>query len=197
MCRLLGWVAREGLSLREVLGEDSFVAFAQLSRIHADGWGVAHAAGDVLEVERSTTNASADPAFAAVATRVSARAGLAHLRWASPGLPVVLCNAHPFRYERTAFAHNGGIYPLDRVGELLEPDWRERLSGTTDSEHYFLAVMAELAASGDDLPTALGRVLRRITTGYAPSSLNAMFLAPEALYVVNCHDASIQPVLPP
>jgi predicted glutamine amidotransferase len=201
MCRLLGWVARDGLSLRDVLGEESFVAFAQLSRIHADGWGVAYADANGtagrLEVERSTTNASADPAFTAVATGAVARAGLAHLRWASPGLPVELCNAHPFRWGQTAFAHNGGIYPFDRVGELLSDSWRAHLTGTTDSEHFFLAVMAEMTDSGDDLPTALPRVMRRIAAGFSPSSLNAMFLAPEALYVVNCHDPSIRPVLPP
>jgi predicted glutamine amidotransferase len=197
MCRLLGWVARDGLSLWDVLGEESFVAFAQLSRIHADGWGLAYEAGDGVAVERSTTNASADPGFTEVATDVATRAGLAHLRWASPGLPVELCNAHPFRWGNTAFAHNGGIYPLDRVGELLTAPWRDRLGGTTDSEHYFLAVMAEMADSGSDLPTALGRVLARLTDEYAPSSLNSIFLAPEALYVVNCHDASIKPELPP
>jgi predicted glutamine amidotransferase len=196
MCRLLGWVARDGLSLRDVLGEESFVAFAQLSRIHADGWGLAYDAGDRLEVERSTSNASADPAFAAVATDVRARAGLAHLRWASPGLPVELCNAHPFHHEGTAFAHNGGIYPFERIGELLDGTWRGRLTGTTDSEHYFLAVLAEMAVSGDDLPTALPRVLQRIADEYSPSSLNAMFLAPEAVYVVNAHDESVKPVLP-
>jgi predicted glutamine amidotransferase len=197
MCRLLGWVAGEGLSLRDLLGEESFVAFAQLSRIHADGWGVAYAAGDTLAVERSTTNASADPAFAAVATDVTSHAGLAHLRWASPGLPVELCNAHPFQFGQTAFAHNGGIYPLDRVDELVPEGWRARLTGTTDSERYFLAVMAEMAATGDPLPTALPRVLRRITEQFTPSSLNAIFLAPEALYVVNCHDDSIRPDLSP
>jgi predicted glutamine amidotransferase len=197
MCRLLGWVAGDGLSLREILGEESFVAFAQLSRIHADGWGLAYAAGDTLEVERSTTNASADPAFTKVATGVSSRAGLAHLRWASPGLPVELCNAHPFRFGEYAFAHNGGIYPLERVGDLLDDEWRGRLTGSTDSEHYFLALMAEMAESGDDLPTALPRVLRRIAERYTPSSLNAMILGPDALYVVNCHDDSIRPVLPP
>jgi predicted glutamine amidotransferase len=197
MCRLLGWVAQEGRSLRDVLGEESFVAFAQLSRIHADGWGLAYAAGDTLEVRRSTTNASSDPAFAAVATEVVTPAGLAHLRWASPGLPVELCNAHPFRFGEYTFAHNGGVYPFERIGELLSEEWRARLTGTTDSEHYFLAVMAEMAASGDDLPTALPRVLRRITETFTPSSLNAMILGPEALYVVNCHDDSIRPVLPP
>jgi predicted glutamine amidotransferase len=197
MCRLLGWVAREGRSLRDVLGEESFVAFAQLSRIHADGWGLASAAGDTLRVERSTTNATTDPAFTKVATGVRTGAALAHLRWASPGLPVELCNTHPFRFDGHAFAHNGGIYPLERVGELLSPDWQSRLTGVTDSEHYFLAVMAEMAESGDDLPTALPRVLRRITERYTPTSLNAMFLGPEALYVVNCHDASVRPMLPP
>ena len=197
MCRLLGWVARSGLSLRDVLGEDSFVAFAQLSHIHADGWGLAYAAGDEIEVQRSTSCASTDPAFVEMAGEVATRAGLAHLRWASPGLPVELCNAHPFRYGGTAFAHNGGIYPFERIGELLAPEWRARLTGTTDSEHYFLAVMAEAEETGADLPTAIARVTARIVEQFTPSSLNAMLLTPDALYVVNLHDKSVRPVLPP
>ncbi|MDQ1663028.1 MAG: hypothetical protein QOJ68_3008 [Blastococcus sp.] len=196
MCRLLGWVARDGLSLRGVLGEESYVAFAQLSRIHADGWGLAHADGDDLEVERSTTNASRDPAFAAIATEVVARAAIAHLRWASPGLPVALANAHPFLLGQTAMAHNGGIYPFDRIDELVPAEWRSRLTGTTDSERYFVAVLAELEATGGDMTEALPRVLGRITEAFTPSSLNAMFLTPEALYVVNCHDESVRPDLP-
>jgi predicted glutamine amidotransferase len=195
MCRLLGWVGRNGLSLRGVLGEESFVAFAQLSRIHADGWGLAHADGGEISVERSLTNASSDPAFAETATNVVARAAIAHLRWASPGLPVELRNAHPFVLDGAAMAHNGGIYPFDRLDELVTDEWRARLTGTTDSEHYFLAVLAEMAASGSDMVTALPRVLDRIAAAFSPSSLNAMFLTAEALYVVNCHDESIRPDL--
>lgn len=197
MCRLLGWVARNGLSLRDVLGEESYVAFAQLSRIHADGWGLAHVDSDRVEVKRSTTNASSDPVFAATATDVYARAAIAHLRWASPGLPVTLANAHPFLHEQTAMAHNGGIYPFDRLEDLVSDGWRSRLTGTTDSERYFLAVMAEAAATGTDLTEALPRVIGRIAEEFTPSSLNAMFLTHEALYVVNCHDASVRPPLPP
>ncbi|MCU1671863.1 MAG: hypothetical protein JWP40_4790 [Blastococcus sp.] len=202
MCRLLGWVARDGLSLRDVLGEESYVAFAQLSRVHADGWGLAYADADGygdggIEVERSTTNASSDPAFAATATDVAARAAIAHLRWASPGLPVAMANAHPFLLSQSAMAHNGGIYPFDRIDELVPDEWRSQLTGTTDSERYFLAVLAELAATGGDMTAALPRVLNRITEEFTPSSLNAMFLTQEALYVVNCHDASIRPDLPP
>jgi len=197
MCRLLGWVARDGLSLRDVLGEESFVAFAQLSRIHADGWGLAAADGAELRLECSTSNAAADPVFRDVATNVLGRAGVAHLRWASPGLPVELSNAHPFLHERYAFAHNGGIYPFERLDEILPEEWHARLRGSTDSERYFLAVLAEMARSGDDVPTALLRVLRRLSEEFTPSSLNAMMLGPEALYVVNVHDESIRPVLPP
>jgi predicted glutamine amidotransferase len=197
MCRLLGWVARDGLTLRGVLGEESFVAFAQLSRIHADGWGLAHADGEEITVERSITNASSDPAFAETATEVVARAAIAHLRWASPGLPVELRNAHPFVLDRAAMAHNGGIYPFDRLDELVPDEWRPRLTGTTDSEHYFLAVLAEMAESGSDMAAALPRVVSRIAGEFSPSSLNAMFLTPDALYVVNCHDDSLRPDLPP
>jgi predicted glutamine amidotransferase len=196
MCRLLGWVARPGVSLREVLGENSFGAFAQLSRIHADGWGLAAVRGDRVEVRRSTTAAGTDPAFQQAATEVVTEGGLAHLRWASPGLPVELCNAHPFQYGSAAFAHNGGIYPLHRVGELLTGEWRSRLTGATDSEHYFLAIMAEVHDHGCDVPTAIRQVTARLAAQYQPSSLNALLLTPEALYAVNCHDASLKPVLP-
>jgi len=197
MCRLLGWVARPGMSLYDVLGENSFVAFAQLSRIHADGWGLATVSGDEIQVRRSTAAATADPMFREAATEVVSEAGVAHLRWASPGLPVELCNAHPFHYGSTAFAHNGGIYPLNRVGELLTDEWRPRLTGTTDSEHYFLAIMAEVEDHGRDVAAAIGRVTARLAAKYQPSSLNAMLLTPEALYVINCHDTSTSPVLPP
>jgi predicted glutamine amidotransferase len=192
MCRLLGWVSRPELTLREVLGEESFVAFAQLSRIHADGWGLS----DGVTAHRSTTNASTDPEFTRVAGGVATRAAVAHLRWASPGLPVELRNAHPFVTEGTAFAHNGAVYPFDRLDELLPAPWRARLTGTTDSEHYHLAILAERAAGADE-PTAIRRALVRITEGFTPSSLNAMLLTPEALHVINCHDASLHPVLPP
>jgi predicted glutamine amidotransferase len=202
MCRLLGWVAQSPLTLRDVLGEESFVAFASLSRIHADGWGVAYADGDGhgngrVQLERSITCALTDPAFQETASRVAAPAGLAHLRWASPGLPVELRNAHPFRHGDTAFAHNGGIYPFERLTELLDDEWRAQLTGTTDSEHYFLAVLAEMRAGGVDAPTAIERVAGRLAREFTPSSLNAMLLTPEALYVINCHDESIRPVVPP
>jgi len=197
MCRLLGWVAHPGLSLRDVLGDDSFAAFAQLSRIHADGWGLAYAVADQVQVQKSTACAATDPAFLSTASNIVAGAGLAHLRWASPGLPVEERNSHPFLHNGAAFAHNGGIYPLERVAALLPAGWLGRLRGTTDSEHYFLALLGEVEEDDVDLPTAVARVAAGLATEYRPSSLNSMLLTTEALYVINCHDPSVRPPLPP
>jgi predicted glutamine amidotransferase len=197
MCRLLGWVASAGASLREVLGEDSFAAFGQLSRIHADGWGLAYTDGPEVRVEKSTACAASDPVFLSRATDLLPDAGLAHLRWASPGLAVEERNSHPFRHGTAAFAHNGGIYPLDQLSTLLSPEWQARVRGTTDSEHYFLAVLAEVADGGVDVPTAVGRVVARLARDFRPSSLNAMLLTADALYVINCHDPSLPSPPPP
>ena len=65
----------------------------------------------------------------------------AHVRAASPGLPVSQLNCHPFAYGRFAFMHNGFVEGFDRIVRPL----RERLSdeayhhvrGSTDSEHVF------------------------------------------------------------
>lgn len=196
MCRLLGWVASPGLTLCDALGAEHFPSFTQLSRIHADGWGVAHEADGELALRTSTTAASSDPGFATLAREVVSPAAVTHLRWATPGLPVEPRNTHPFRHGDSAFAHNGGIYPLDRLAEMLSPAWRERLGGTTDSEHYYLALLAEGQETGADLVTAIRRVTARLAESYAPSSLNAMLLTSEALYVISCYDPSMRPVLP-
>jgi predicted glutamine amidotransferase len=193
MCRLLGWVSRTGPTVRDILGEESFATFAELSRIHADGWGLAYVDGDGIGVRRSTTCAATDPQFYEAACGIGAPAAIVHLRWASPGLPVVSANTHPFSRGRTAFAHNGRIQPFDRLPDLLPEGWRGRLAGTTDSEHYYLAVLAEAERTGDDLPAALATVVGRLAAGYTASSLNAMLLTPEALYVVNCYDPSLPP----
>ena len=196
MCRLLGWVAPAGTTLCGAIGEDNLPAFTELSRLHADGWGIAYDDGGEIGVRRSVGSAFADPAFAQIAGDLVTPAALAHLRWATPGLAVQPSNTHPFLVEQMAFAHNGGIYPLDRLDELLEPGGHRQMGGTTDSEYYFLAVMSEFYDRGADMVTALQRVVRRLATDFTPSSLNAMLLTPDALYVVSCANPDFRPRLP-
>ena len=188
MCRLLGWVSREPATARQVLGDESLAGFVRLARYHADGWGAALDGPDGPAVEKSLLSGDTDPAFSAVLTGRPTCTGVVHTRWATPGLPIELRNTHPFTYGGNVFMHNGAIYPVDQLDSVLTEPWSSRLQGTTDSEKYFLAIMAELEHTGTDLPAAITRVVSRLTRDYRPSSLNALLETPSALYAISDHD---------
>ncbi|MGA7910251.1 MAG: class II glutamine amidotransferase [Candidatus Dormiibacterota bacterium] len=199
MCRLLGWAARRPCTVADALGGAELAAFTSLSRQHADGWGMAWwprgaSSVDPPRVERSTTCAADDDRFAELTRSVPADAGIVHLRWATPGLPIIAANTHPFVHKSMAFAHNGAIHPLDRIGELVSPGWTSQLAGTTDSERYFVSIVARVS-EGEMLPQAVGAVVRRIFEGFSPTSLNAMLLTPDALYVISAYDRSRVPMM--
>ena len=95
------------------------------------------------------------PGFAKLTRGRWAALGLLHLRWATPALPRQRAQ-HAIRFGTAdVLAHNGAIHPQDRLGEMLPPGWQRQLGGTTDSERYFLSIMARLKASGGDLPAAI------------------------------------------
>lgn len=199
MCRLLGWVARRPSTVADALGGDDLAAFTALSRQHADGWGMAWwpsspSRVDPPQVERSTTCAADDGRFAALTMSAPADAGVLHLRWATPGLPVNTANTHPFVHGSMAFAHNGAIHPLDRIGELVPTGWASELVGTTDSERYFLSIVA-CVSEGVALSQAVAAVVRRIWESFSPTSLNAMLLTPDALHVISAHDRARVPMM--
>lgn len=161
--------------------------------MHDDGWGFAGVEdiGSTPRVERSVLPAFRDELLSTFTTTAFSSC-VVHFRKASPGIPVELKNSHPFLYGNVAFAHNGSIHPLERLDDLLTPQWRGRMTGTTDSERYFLAVMAQVE-KGLDLSTAINVVVTKITRDLETSSLNAMFLTPNSLYVVNSHDPAKSP----
>ena len=97
MCRLLGFCARDGASLAEIMGERGLRAFTGLSAFHGDGWGMAWYDERELHAEKSPRRALDEPAFTELAHRRLGDLGLVHLRWATPGLPVEPRNTHPFR----------------------------------------------------------------------------------------------------
>jgi predicted glutamine amidotransferase len=193
MCRLLCWATTRAQSLTEILGEPRLGEFTSLSQIHKDGWGVAGVTqpSSTVRVERSTLPAFSDELLNEFAT-VRFCGCVVHFRQASPGLRVEMDNTHPFVHDSFAFAHNGSILPHDGLDDVLTPRWRDRLTGTTDSERYFLAVMAEVD-DGADIAEAIDTVVTRITRDYEASSLNAMFITPQTLYVVNSHDPAKGP----
>jgi len=184
MCRLLGYCARDGASLAEIMGERGLCDFTGLSAFHSDGWGMAWYDDRQLHVEKSPLRAADEPAYHELARRRLGDLGLVHLRWATPGLPVEARNTHPFQRGGVAMAHNGAIHPQDRLGDLLPPAWERQLTGTTDSERYFLHVMSGLEAHDGDMIAALEDTTARVDRLFSANSLNAVFLTPEALYAV-------------
>jgi len=66
---------------------------------------------------------------------------LAHVRSASPGMPVNEANCHPFTYGPFAFMHNGGVAHFHRIKRAvvarLTDEAYHAVQGTTDSAHMF------------------------------------------------------------
>ena len=168
------------------MGERGLNEFTQMSEFHGDGWGVAwydqQRPGGV-HVEKSPLRASGSAEYHELTHRRLGDLGLVHLRWATPGLPVEARNTHPFRHGVAVMAHNGAIHPQDRLGEMLPPAWERQLTGTTDSERYFLHVMSGLEA-GEDMITAIEATVGHIGEMFSPNSLNAVLLTPDALYAI-------------
>jgi predicted glutamine amidotransferase len=200
MCRLLAFAGRQPVTVVEALGANDLADFRALSRQHRDGWGMAwwppEARGDLAIplTERSTLCAADDPRFAELATGVASDAGFVHLRWATHGLTVAPANTHPFVRGRLAFAHNGAINPQERWNAILPDGWEPQMRGTTDSERYFLAIVERLEA-GLSVTEAVESVVHRLFTDLLPTSLNAMLLAPDALYVISAYDPDRVPTL--
>jgi predicted glutamine amidotransferase len=184
MCRVLGYCTQDNASLAEIMGEPGLREFTRLSEFHSDGWGMAWYDGEEVQVEKSLLRASGTPAYDELAHRRLGRMGLVHLRWATPGLPIEACNTHPFRRGPAVMAHNGAIHPQNRLGEMLPPDWERQLTGTTDSERYFLYAMSRLEARDGDMIAALEDTTAHIDRLLQANSLNAIFLMPDALYAI-------------
>jgi len=186
MCRLLGFVSHNPTTLRELLGEKELQEFAELSLKHADGWGFARATDTGVEVTKAPDAARDSALFSSVSTTQTAELGLLHLRWATLGLPLSPENTHPFVHGRIGFHHNGSVNPPESIDALIPEEFAALRKGATDSERYFLAMLA--AASDGDPLTALERTATRISSQCEFSSLNAMTVTPDQLQVVNLFD---------
>jgi predicted glutamine amidotransferase len=194
MCRLLAHVARRPLTVAEAVGARDLASFADLSPRHPDGWGLAWWNGDsVPERIRAVGGAREDPAFHAAMADVRSEAIVVHLRGATPGLTIELDNCHPFVHEGAAFAQNGAIHPQSLLPQLLPPVLEAQVEGSTDSERLFLLLHDRFRGSGRPFPEVLREVLIEVLERFTSPVLNAMYLAPDALYVLNAHNPTSVP----
>ncbi len=191
MCRLFAYACEGVTAASDVLGEETYLRFRSLARLHRDGWGMAWLSSTEVEsgtssprAARSLVGALDDPDFDELARSPLGTAGMVHLRWATAGLDVTAANTHPFLADGWAFAHQGSIPQPELIEELLSPQWSGKLGGKTDSERYFLYLLQCAAEAGDVVAgarRAVGDIVRRC----GPTSLNALLLSGSRLVVVH------------
>jgi len=195
VCRLFGYVARRPTSVVDLLGREDFDAFTSLTAVHGDGWGMAWLDPDSPTIRSVTSADSAilDPAYSRLAEQPLGRAGIVHLRWATPGLPVTPENTHPFVDDGYAFAHNGHVAPVQRLEGLLDRDHRAMLRGDTDSERYFRFVLQCIAETGDETK-GLEQALDVLTREFPDASLNALLMTRTRMYGVHVNSRARAPL---
>ena len=176
MCRVLGCVASEPVSIRHELLEAENPLIRQ-SEQYDSGWGIAvydRAEGGPPDCRRFATAAYADPAFE-TATTARGRIFNAHVRRATMG-DLAPENTHPFCLDTYSFGHNGTVL---RYPRLLDPGV-DPPQGQTDSEHLFKLLMSryDRAAPVASLRHAVATAVERSPF----SGLNFLFSDGERLF---------------
>ena len=153
-------------------------------RVNGDGFGVAWYTADRPEPVRvrTTTPAWSNQNLRSIAPVTRSGCVLAHVRAASPGIPVAEINCHPFLYGPYSFCHNGSIGDFQArkrtlLGTLSDVAFGG-IEGTTDSELLFAMFLDEMRArSSEDVGRNLGEALAAVVGRVAdhegePSYLN-------------------------
>ncbi len=194
MSRMLAFVADRTLAPNEAWGADLIGAFADLARLHADGWGSAW-----IDSGRAVASAGGVEAFEPgdLDGAAASIARIVYLRFASKGSPALPENTQPFVRDGLAFQHNGLLAPRDLALGLLAPADVEQLVGTTDSEVYFAVVRRHLRAAGPDESarlTAIAAAANEVRAVYPAACLNAFLLDDSGLFVVHSAGRAATPL---
>ena len=67
---------------------------------------------------------------------------------ASKGITINIDNNHPFTYGTTTFMHNGTIRPSDTAEQFISEKYKPLVTGTTDSERFFYAMLSQVDELG-------------------------------------------------
>jgi len=152
VCRLYGFRSAVPSKAHRSLAEAEN-ALARQSLQHPDGWGIGWFVEDDAYVVRSANAAHACERFRKISATLSSHTMIGHVRRATVGT-IDHLNAHPFRYGRWVFAHNGTIFSFDVLKDWIEAGidegFRPLILGDTDSEHLFYFLLSAMADNGVD-----------------------------------------------
>lgn len=177
MCRLLAFTSLERKSFYDVVGSD-FEKFVALSSEHKDGWGLAHD-GQIL---KDLNPAKESDSLARASVENVTDGALLHLRLASKGITINIDNNHPFTHGTTTFMHNGTIRPADAAEKFIGEQYRKSITGTTDSERFFYALLTQVDELG--LIEGVRHIVNLIRSNAEYSALNIMVQTPDTLIAV-------------
>lgn len=177
MCRLLAFTSLERKSFYDVVGSD-FDKFVALSAEHKDGWGIGYEG----EVIKDIKSAQESELLTQTGQSLETSGALFHLRLASKGIVVNIDNNHPFTHGTTTFMHNGTIRPSDTAEQFISEKYKALVTGTTDSERFFYALLSQIDELGLVEGTRKTVNLIRAIADY--SALNIMVQTPDTLIAI-------------
>lgn len=112
--------------------------------LNGDGFGIAWYApseSDKPAIFKDVTPAWNNHNLEQLAGVIRSSCIIAHVRAATPGLPVTQLNCHPFSWQSFSFAHNGEVAGFStmrrQIQSRLSQEAYDLLQGSTDSEHLF------------------------------------------------------------
>ncbi len=177
MCRMVGYIGPP-LAPADLLTAPPHSLYAQSYKpremssgvVNADGWGAALWLGDGRPepaLYRSAQPIWADPNLPLVCDRLPARAALAAVRSATPGIPYQLACVQPFARGPVAFLHNGFVTgwqrgPARLLREGLGDAAYQAVQGGSDSEGLFALVLDALDRGAASLADAVRSAMQRL-----------------------------------
>lgn len=136
----------------------SFQSQERVEPLNGDGFGIgwyAHGYDDPV-IFKEVSPAWNSMNLRSLASRTESGCILAHVRAASPGLPVTQLNCHPFASGRLAFMHNGTVGGFRSVRRPLREGLSQRaydgIEGSTDSELAFALLLDAYEADREAQP---------------------------------------------
>lgn len=153
MCRIAAYLGPERALADVIITPDHSLleqahhaAEAKLA-VNGDGFGMAwYGQPKAPELYRDVLPAWSDGNLPSLCRTIRSKLFLAHVRAGTYG-ETSRANCHPFAYGRWAFMHNGQCQGFDQARRALEAalpdDLYHHRNGTTDSELFFLLMLAD------------------------------------------------------